>query len=81
MKTTLTLMERWFISTVRHDKATGDNDEMTTATMMLMLTLMLVMPMLMMMVVMMMMMVFHFCGFECIELSLRVRCKTSRLHN
>ena len=81
MKTTLTLMERWFISTVRHDKATGDNDEMTTATMMLMLTLMLVMPMLMMMVVMLMLMVNRFCGCDGIEISLRVRCKINRLHN
>ena len=60
MKTTLMMMERLFIRTVRHDKATSDDDDMTTATMMLMLMLMLVMPMRMLMVGMMMLMVFYF---------------------
>ena len=46
MKTTITMMERWFITTILRDKEFGEDDDMKTATMMLML--MLVMLMLMM---------------------------------
>ena len=33
MKTTITMMERWFIATRLHDKEFGDDDDMKTATM------------------------------------------------
>ena len=48
MKTTITMMERWLITTILHDKEFGDDDDMKTATMMLVLMLMLMMLMLMM---------------------------------
>ena len=41
MKTTITIMERGFITTILHDKEFGDDDDMKTATMMLMLMMML----------------------------------------
>ena len=41
MKTTITIMERGFSTTILHDKEFGDDDDMKTATMMLMLMMML----------------------------------------
>ena len=61
MKTTITMLERWFTTTKLHDKEDGEDDDMKTATMMLMLLLMLVMLMLMMSI--------FLCGCEGIDLS------------
>ena len=58
MKTTITIMERGFITTILHDKEFGD-DDMKTATMMLML----------MLVMLMLMMFIFLCGCEGIGLS------------
>ena len=43
MKTTITIMERGFITTILHDKEYGDDNDMKTATMMMMLMMMLMM--------------------------------------
>ena len=67
MKTTITMMERWFITTILRDKEFGEDDDMKTATMMLMLMLMLVMLMLMLM------MSIFLCGCDGIDLSPDIR--------
>ena len=41
MNTTITIIERWFITTILHDKEYGDDNDMKTATMMMMLMMML----------------------------------------
>ena len=41
MKTTITIMERMFITTILHDKQFGDDDDIKTATMMVMVLLVL----------------------------------------
>ena len=43
MKTTITIMERGFITTILHDKEYGDDNDMKTATMMMMLMMRLMM--------------------------------------
>ena len=41
MKTTITIMERGFITAILHDKEYGDDNDMKTATMMFTLMMML----------------------------------------
>ena len=66
MKTTITIMELCFVTTILHDKEFGDDDDdMKTATMMLMLMLMLVLLMLMMSI--------FLCGCDGIDLSPDIR--------
>ena len=43
MKTTITIMERGFITTILHDKEYGDDNDMKTATMMMMLMMRMMM--------------------------------------